>query len=1398
MISAGGVAGVAYYTGGGGSGHERPEGTRNYYTGASEKGEPPGQWSGRLAEELGLTGEVRGEDMETVFTKFEAPDGTKLGRAPGVYGSIEDRVESILAQEPNALPERIEQIKAEVARSSRSANLGIDLTFSPPKSVTVAHTAAWRAELDSTRSGDEDRAARFRSIREGIEGAVLDANAAAMGYVSTVATSRAGKHGGGQGTWVAAPDLVHASFLQHTSRANDPQIHVHNATLNRARNVDGQIRALDTVDLVKQRHAYSAVADRVLAERLGDMGIVMATRPDGLAREVMGVDQSTMDLFSQRRQQITKAMEPAVASWEEKLGRELNALERGQLAQTINLATRQKKTADEVDWEALLDSWQGRTTDELGRGLTPLAERLADAVEAGPTVRGSAFSPSSIGAEAVQAVSEKHAAWTKADLMLEVELRLPLMGLSNEETVALINSVTDRAITEHGVQQVAGGVGIEPPLGLVNGSYVRPSAVRYAAPVTLEAERLIRQAAIERGRESLNAVNVNAWLDQHYPRIGADQRAAVVGIASSDAALAQIVGPAGTGKSYAAGALTGSWQELKGGTVHGLAVSQNAAEVLREDGVVNSANMAAWIAAQERLEAGNPLPSDLAHAVGPYDIVLVDEASMVGTAELDRVRDVVDSIKARMVLMGDPAQLSSVGAGGAMNLVADRAETYTLSDVRRFSEEWEGKASLRLRDGDREALAEYDKRGRLVDSASMEEAIAAAARAAAADRIAGLSVCVSADTNEDAARVASAVRDHLVAAGLVEESGVALPRTGGVAGIGDQIMTRQNDYGLEVINRERFEVIGTGEDGSLSVRAADGAVRELPAGYVQEHVQLAYGSTVHASQGGTFDKGYVITDGRSDSAAIYVGLTRGRDRNTAFVALQPTGQEKAPHVEEGAPRPTARTVLEDCLERESEARSATIEAERDEARLHSMDTISDRIEHATQLVCRTRMDNDLDRLVEDGVLSEDHRARLASDQASEHLSRVLRAAEQAGLSPEQVLREAIAQRPLEGAQSVAQVLSSRITQVHDVVASTPGRTAPERLSEAHSEYLAAWQERAAERGRELGSQAAQEQPAWATKALGAVPDDAMARLEWEVRAGAVASYREAAGFDDAERAIGSAPGVSATEKRAEWWQAWEALGKPEETRAEAALTDGQLQARVSAWKREQEWAPPFADESLRQSSLDAERARQEAVLAQAAGEAERAAELEAEAERRAAVARGMDTVADARGEWAANTAVTRDLAERAEKELAERGVQPGAEEDRVTAEEWLEEDRRVKEAEDEIRPVTEADVPVSEPESPSADGPTTQAPEPEVDDRPAQAYEYAPLEPDDLELEALVGTATEAQNTIADRESEEAVHDDMEAELSAAPEADLDGPDMDVAEVMEFTPGPFKPWNDDE
>ena len=350
------------------------------------------------------------------------------------------------------------------------------------------------------------------------------------------------------------------------------------------------------------------------------------------------------------------------------------------------------------------------------------------------------------------------------------------------------------------------------------------------------------------------------------------------------------------------------------------------------------------------------------------------------------------------------------------------------------------------------------------------------------------------------------------------------------------------------------------------------------------------------------------------------------------------------------------------------------------------------------------------------------------------------------------------------------------------------------------------QELAADRARELGSQVAQQQPAWATKALGAVPADAVERLEWEAKAGAVAAYREAAGFEDAERALPSAPGLTSTEKRAAWWNAWDALGRPSETRAEAALTDGQLRARVTAWQREQQWAPAHADASMRDAELRAEQARTDAILAEAAGDTERAAELRAEAERLAAVARGTSAVADARAAWAAETAVTRDLAERAERELDRpRARRPAPRTTGSTPRRGSPSTGAPSRPRTRTGPSPNSTSP--SPTTPLARPAVGRPARPLLDDEielrtPSPAHDVAPVEPDDLELAALVHTAAEAEERIADRESQEAAHDGLDAELGIAPELGRDH-ELDLGDEIELPAPPslggvLRRWPDED
>src|SRR4029079_2613347 len=88
----------------------------------------------------------------------------------------------------------------------------------------------------------------------------------------------------------------------------------------------------------------------------------------------------------------------------------------------------------------------------------------------------------------------------------------------------------------------------------------------------------------------------------------------------------------------------------------------------------------------------------------------------------------------------------------------------------------------------------------------------------------------------------------------------------------------------------------------------------------------------------------------------------------------------------------------------------------------------------------------------------------------------------------------------------------------------------------------------------------------------------------------------------ADDSAGPAPGM--TEHRASWAAAWRALGRPEDGRDEAEMSEGRLRVRVKAWEREQAWAPAYVATELQRTAEAAARHRQDAVMAAARADVE--------------------------------------------------------------------------------------------------------------------------------------------------------------------------------------------------
>ncbi|MDP9070357.1 MAG: AAA family ATPase, partial [Actinomycetota bacterium] len=557
-----------------------------------------------------------------------------------------------------------------------------------------------------------------------------------------------------------------------------------------------------------------------------------------------------------------------------------------------------------------------------------------------------------------------------------------------------------------------------------------------------------------------------------------DQAEALRRLTGGGEAITCLVGPAGAGKSRAMGAAAEAWTR-SGIPVRGLAVSAAAAGVLTAEAGIATDTVTKFLYEHDRPEG----PS-VHWRLRRGEVVVVDEAAMVASADLARVVTLAERAQAKVVLVGDHRQLGAVEAGGLFRLLASETNAAELTGVRRFHAEWERAASLRLRAGDKSVVEEYLSQGRVVGgerSVMVEEAFGRWWMA----RARGDSVVVCAADHATVNELATRARAARVAAGAVEPDGVRAGEH--TVGVGDEIVTCRNDRrlvtsaGAWVRNGDRWRVVAHQRDDGLLVEDLTGRGRGvLPGDYVREQVALAYAVTIHKAQGLTVDSAIVLVDERTTAEGLYVGMTRGRAHNVALAVCD------EPETEHARPGPTRRPseVLAAALGR-SAAEVAALEVLREAlARSESLATLAPRLANLDAWIAK---ETPPDRSRE---------LQWAAD-GLEHARAYCRPGHFTRAGRED-------RRRLEAAQARYAAVAAEQRQ-------------RQAWLEAHADTLAYREELAeavTKRRRELGVAATITQPDHVVDLIGAVSTDSPAALQrWMNTAGRIEAYREEWGVE---------------------------------------------------------------------------------------------------------------------------------------------------------------------------------------------------------------------------------------------------------------------------------------------
>src|SRR5581483_7920141 len=246
-------------------------------------------------------------------------------------------------------------------------------------------------------------------------------------------------------------------------------------------------------------------------------------------------------------------------------------------------------------------------------------------------------------------------------------------------------------------------------------------------------------------------------------RLGDDQTEALRRICEAGERVVCVVGPAGAGKTRMVSAARDAWAG-EGNAVRGLAVSAVAAGVLAEEAGIPADTVAKFLHDTHR--RGDPTGG-----LGSGEVVVVDEAAMLASADLAALVDVVEAADAKLVLVGDHRQLGAVEAGGLFRLLVADSRAAELHQVRRFTDPWEAAATLRLRQGDESVLDDYDAHGRIAGG-SREAMVDQAFAHWRAARAAGQSIVIMAADHTTVDALALRARAERVAAGDVEPDGL--------------------------------------------------------------------------------------------------------------------------------------------------------------------------------------------------------------------------------------------------------------------------------------------------------------------------------------------------------------------------------------------------------------------------------------------------------------------------------------------------------------------------------------------------------------------------------------------------------------------------------------------------
>ncbi len=818
--------------------------TTAYYT---EGGEPPGQWAGGAAKPLGLSGQVKPEQLQALFDGFDPHTGRPLvqnaGQMQGRYG-----------RKP-----------------------GWDFTFHVPKSVSLL----WAMSDRDTQ----------KAIQEGARSAIKS--------TIELLEQEAGRSAKGKGGCEHVPaQLLVAVFPHASSRAMDCDYHLHCLIQNVGVCEDGRTRSL----LSRPLYQWSSVACRHfrvaleadLRERLG-LDVERPVNEKGVKGplwEIRGAPEGLAGLFSKRRQEIEKhlgekkldspaaATVAAIATRSAKKAvpprKELfqrwrkEAQDAGYSLDWVNKVIGHRHTVDQfAEYRKARSTAVDRITssrshfsrrellqrvleESMGRGLRP--EFIREQVD-GDLSRGAQF---------VNLGTRNGQQRFTTPAVLDMEKRLL-------ESVDRLHEAKYKPVSDRIVDQAIQRAKIDGKSVKLTGE--QQKAVRHLTQSPGRVKLVTGLAGT--GKTTMLRITRESFEEAGYELHGC----ALAGVAAKKLQTE-------SGISSDTLAMTLKQLNPKGTDVFKHHVRQLSRAARKRS---------TWKYPKLKLHSKS--------------VIVLDESSMVGTRDFMHLLQAVEKANAQIVCLGDHRQLPAIEAGGAFGSILKRLGGIDLQEIRRQEKPVDRQRVKKLSRGEAEEVVKgIASEGNLhvaSDRTKAEEKLVRdwshqGGAHSPRDHL------MFAGTNQEVDRLNALAQQRRLNEGEIQaRRGIKI----GEATIyqGDRIIITKKNRKLGLENGDQGEVIAI-RKGALLERVAirlDGEeqTRVIPVRTMLatefDHVRLGYAHTVHRMQGASVEHGYCLLGGRmTDREMTYVQASRHRktlslyaDENECGIALTNLARE---------------------------------------------------------------------------------------------------------------------------------------------------------------------------------------------------------------------------------------------------------------------------------------------------------------------------------------------------------------------------------------------------------------------------------------------------------------------------------------------------------------------------